>query len=77
MFETLKDFLRIFTWKEFWMAASIAFLVVGAWAFISLTLAIPNDSLRAITLWGFIFLLSILGGISEKSRRKRKIPRKT
>jgi len=70
MLQDLKDFLRIFTWWEFWVAVGSAFLVVGAWTFVCFALMIPNDALRTITLWSFIFILSILGGITRKSQKR-------
>jgi len=72
MLQDLKDFLRIFTWKELWIAVGCAFLVVGGWVFICFALMIPNTAIRSVALWGFIFLLSILGGLAERSRKKRK-----
>jgi len=74
MLEDLKDFLRIYTWKEFWILIGCASLTVGVWVFISIALKIPNDALRTVVLWGFIFLLFILGGVTEKSRKKSQSP---
>lgn len=72
MLQDLKDFLQIFAWKEFWIAVGSASLVVGGWVFTCFALMIPNTAIRSVTLWGFIFLLSILGGLVERSRKKRK-----
>jgi len=70
MLQDLKDFLCIFTWWEFWIVVGCAFLVVGGWVFVCFALMIPNNSVKTIVLWGFIFLLSILGGLTEESQKK-------
>jgi len=70
MIQDLKDFLSIFAWWEFWMAVGGGFLVLGAWVFVCFALTIPNNAIKTIVLWSFIFLLSILGGLKEKSQKK-------
>jgi len=68
--QDLKDFLSIFMWWEFWIVVGCAFLAVGTWVFVCFALIIPNTAVKTIVLWGFIFLLSILGGLTEKSQKK-------
>lgn len=71
MLQDLKDFFRIFVWKEFWIAVGSAFVVVGVWVFFSLALRIPNTTARSAAIWGLIFLISILGGLTDRARKKR------
>jgi len=71
MLQDLKDFLRIFTWKELWITVGCAFVVVSTWVFVCFVLVIPNTAIRSVALWSLIFLLSVLGGLTEKSQKKR------
>lgn len=70
MLQDLKDFLSIFMWWELWILVGGAFLVMGAWVFVCFALMIPNNAVKTMVLWSFIFLLSILGGLTEKSQKK-------
>lgn len=52
------------------MAVGGGFLVLSAWVFVCFALTIPNNAIKTIVLWSFIFLLSILGGLKEKAQKK-------
>jgi uncharacterized membrane protein YhiD involved in acid resistance len=58
-------------WTEVWILAGAAALMIGSWYLFSLMLRIPNDLIRALVIWTFIFGLT-LGAATTDMLRKQK-----
>jgi hypothetical protein len=69
--EWLRDLVEIYTWSELWIIVGSATLMFGAWYLFSLMLQIPNEFVRAIVIWTFIFGLT-LGAATTDLLRKQK-----
>jgi len=69
--EWLRDLVEIYTWSELWIIVGSATLMFGAWYLFSLMLRIPNEFVRAIVIWTFIFGLT-LGAATTDLLRKQK-----
>jgi len=71
VFGWLKDLLRVYTWKEFWMVISVPTAIMGAWFLFCFLLTIPIIVIRAIAIWSMIFILT-LGSITVDALRKQQ-----
>ena len=71
VFGWLEDFLRVYTWKEFWMVISVPTALMGVWFLFCFLLSIPIIVVRAIAIWSMIFILT-LGSITVDALRKRQ-----
>jgi len=69
VFGWLKDFLRVYTWKEFWMVISVPTAIMGVWFLFCFLLTIPIIVIRAIAIWSLIFILT-LGSVTVDVLRK-------
>ena len=71
MCEWVKDFLRIYTWTEFWMVVSVPTGVMGIWFLFCYLLTIPVTAVRAAAIWSLIFILTV-GSATVDAVRKRQ-----
>ncbi|MFB0522717.1 MAG: hypothetical protein ACETV1_03025 [Candidatus Bathyarchaeia archaeon] len=71
VFGWLKDLLRVYTWKEFWMVISVPTALMGVWFLFCFLLTIPIIVIRAIAIWSMIFILT-LGSITVDALRKQQ-----
>jgi hypothetical protein len=71
VFEWLKDLLDIYTWKEFWLVLSVPVAITGIWLLFYLLLSIPVTTIRAITIWALILILT-LGAATVDALRKQR-----
>jgi len=71
VFGWLKDLLRVYTWKEFWMVISVPTALMGVWFLFCFLLTIPIIVIRAIAIWSLIFILT-LGSITVDALRKQQ-----
>ena len=69
--EWLRDLLEIYTWSELWIIVGSAAVMIGAWYLFCLMLRIPNEFVRAVLIWTFIFGLT-LGAATTDLLRKQK-----
>jgi len=60
MIKWLKDFFQVYSWKEFWLVVSVPTAITGVWILLAYMLAIENDVIRGVLIWGFIFVLCLL-----------------
>jgi len=67
----LKDLLTIYTWKEFWIVMSVPTAMVGVWVLFSFLLSIPNDIIRAVTIWSLIFALTVGAATANAIKRQQ------
>jgi hypothetical protein len=59
MWEWAKDLLKIYTWKELWIAASVPIGVMGVWFLFCYLLTIPLVAIRAAAIWSIVFILTL------------------
>ena len=59
MWEWTKDLLKIYTWKELWIAASVPIWVMGVWFLFCYLLTIPVVAIRAAAIWSIVFILTL------------------
>ena len=71
VFGWLKDLLRVYTWKEFWMVISVPTALMGVWFLFCFLLTIPIIVIRAIAIWSLIFILT-LGSVTVDALRKQQ-----
>ena len=74
MCQWIKEFLRIYTWKELWMVVSVPTAVMGVWFLFCYLLTIPIITVRAAAIWSLIFILT-LGSATVDALRKRQSKR--
>jgi hypothetical protein len=74
---SIKDFLEIYTWTEFWTIMIVPFGIMGIWFLFDFELNIQNDIIRTVAVWSLIFTLT-LGAATADALRKRKaeLPKK-
>jgi hypothetical protein len=72
MFQWLKELLAIYAWKEFWLVLSAPTMVIGVWLLFCLMLRIPNDGLRALSIWSLFFVLTLGATTVDALRSRRK-----
>lgn len=71
MCEWVKDFLRIYTWKELWMVVSVPTGVMGIWFLFCYLLSIPVIAVRATAIWSLVFILTVGGATVDAVRRRQ------
>jgi len=71
MCEWVKDFLRIYTWKELWMVVSVPTGVMGIWFLFCYLLSIPVIAVRTTAIWLPVCILT-LGSATVDAVRKRQ-----
>ena len=71
VFGWLKDLLRVYTWKEFWMVISVPTAIMGVWFLFCFLLTIPIIVIRAVAIWSLIFIL-MLGSITVDALKKQQ-----
>jgi hypothetical protein len=71
IFDWLRDFLRIFSWWELWLVASLPALIVGVWLLFSFFLTIQNEVIRTVVTWSLLFTLT-LGAATVDDIKKRR-----
>jgi hypothetical protein len=71
VFGWLKDFLQIYTWKEFWIVMSVPTVILGFWFLFCLLLSIPVIIIKAIAIWALLIIL-MLGSVTVDVLRKRQ-----
>ena len=67
----IKDLLKIYTWKEFWMVVTVPTAVIGVWFLFCFLLSIRIILVRAIAIWLLIFLLTLGGATVDVLRKKQ------
>lgn len=71
MFQSFKDLLAIYRWKELWMIVSVPAVLMGIWLLFCFLLTIPITIIRAIAIWSLISILT-LGSATVDALRKQR-----
>lgn len=70
MLQWLRDLLKIYTLRDFWLIMTVPTAIVVTWSVFCFLLGIPNDVVRCVALWALILGLTVLGATAQASARE-------